>query len=339
MGVPWCNGCAHEGKGAFCDPCGKCCMGNEFVKKEEKKVVVMSGFENRFWPVCDALRVFARENRLIMYWYTDNQLGKPLPPFNRRFKFKAVGGGECNVTVNFTDITSIAGTIQAIKNHVRMKLIGGWKPKWAMVDDIHVKYHPKPIHLDKEQFIINNYFNNLINDILGTNKEVNMNTVYRKLAIMDVIFNGPATIVIWSDNTKTVVKAQDGEKIDYEKGLAMAISKKFLGNKGNYYNTFEKYLKNAPVVKKTTKRTSKKVEITDEEIQAQSDALFADFDKKVKVTTKEMVDDFIKEALPEAEGKILKATKIPDKNEVIIVLTSGTKFRYSYNSKLASVID
>lgn len=61
--------------------------------------------------------------------------------------------------------------------------------------------------------------------------------------IKDVIFNGPATIVLWSDGTKTVVKAQDGEECDREKGLAMAISKKVLGNKGNYYNTFSKWLK------------------------------------------------------------------------------------------------
>ena len=81
-------------------------------------------------------------------------------------------------------------------------------------------------------------------------------------SIKDVIFNGPATIVIWADRTKTVVKAQDGEPVDYEKGLAMAISKKALGNKGNYFDQFKKYLENAPEVpkKKTVKRKAKKAE-------------------------------------------------------------------------------
>lgn len=60
--------------------------------------------------------------------------------------------------------------------------------------------------------------------------------------IKDVIFNGPATIVLWKDGTKTVVKAQEGEIIDYEKGIAMAIAKRMLGNKGSYYDTFTKYL-------------------------------------------------------------------------------------------------
>lgn len=60
--------------------------------------------------------------------------------------------------------------------------------------------------------------------------------------IKDVIFSPPATIVFWTDNTKTVVKCQDGDIFDPEKGLAMAISKKALGNRGNYYNEFQKWV-------------------------------------------------------------------------------------------------
>ena len=61
-------------------------------------------------------------------------------------------------------------------------------------------------------------------------------------SIKKVIFNYPATIVLWSDGSKTVVKCQDGDIYDPEKGLAMAISKKALGNKGNYCNEFKKWL-------------------------------------------------------------------------------------------------
>lgn len=59
--------------------------------------------------------------------------------------------------------------------------------------------------------------------------------------ITNVIFNDPATIVFWNDGTKTVVKCQDGDRFDKEKGLAMAISKKALGNKGNYCEVFKKW--------------------------------------------------------------------------------------------------
>lgn len=62
------------------------------------------------------------------------------------------------------------------------------------------------------------------------------------LNIKKVIFNDPATVVIWGDGTKTIVRTQKKETFDPEKGLAMAISKKALGNKGNYYDIFRKHI-------------------------------------------------------------------------------------------------
>lgn len=77
-----------------------------------------------------------------------------------------------------------------------------------------------------------------------------MNAMYGTplYSIKDVIFNDPATIVFWTDGTKTVVKTQDNEMGDHEifdpeKGLAMAIAKKALGNKREYYHTFLHWLK------------------------------------------------------------------------------------------------
>ena len=60
--------------------------------------------------------------------------------------------------------------------------------------------------------------------------------------IKKVLFRAPATIVFWDDNTKTVVKCSENDIYDCEKGMAMAIAKKFLGNEGNYYNEFKKWL-------------------------------------------------------------------------------------------------
>ena len=61
--------------------------------------------------------------------------------------------------------------------------------------------------------------------------------------IEKVIFNDPATIVFWNDGTKTVVKTQNNETYNKEMGLAMAISKKMLGNTSKYYDTFKKWIK------------------------------------------------------------------------------------------------
>jgi hypothetical protein len=55
--------------------------------------------------------------------------------------------------------------------------------------------------------------------------------------IKKVIFNYPATIVLWEDGTKTVVKCAEDEPYDPEKGLAMCISKKALGD--NYKRAFK----------------------------------------------------------------------------------------------------
>ena len=66
----------------------------------------------------------------------------------------------------------------------------------------------------------------------------------KKFVIKDVIFSPPATIVLWEDDTKTVVKCQEN-KDEYSKevGLAMCIRKKAYGNKGNYNNVFKKFIK------------------------------------------------------------------------------------------------
>lgn len=81
--------------------------------------------------------------------------------------------------------------------------------------------------------------------------------------IEKVLFQNPATIVFWSDGTKTVVncmdnvetkkKIVDGKEViirkprkcdtySKEAGLAMAIVKKWAGNNGNYNNIFRKFI-------------------------------------------------------------------------------------------------
>lgn len=59
-----------------------------------------------------------------------------------------------------------------------------------------------------------------------------------KLDIKRVIHNDPATVILWNDGTKTVVKAHN-EPFDPEKGFAMAVCKKLLGD--SYKKTFREY--------------------------------------------------------------------------------------------------
>ena len=82
------------------------------------------------------------------------------------------------------------------------------------------------------------------NDVIATiecAKHFGIYQSWNTLEIKKVIFDGPATIVLWNDGTKTVVKNYDDD-YDSEKGLAMAFSKKLFGNKGSYYEQFKKWL-------------------------------------------------------------------------------------------------
>lgn len=57
-------------------------------------------------------------------------------------------------------------------------------------------------------------------------------TAMNAAVIKNVIFAPPATIVYWSDGSKTVVKCSEKDVFDPEKGLAMAIAKRCGGNRG-----------------------------------------------------------------------------------------------------------
>ena len=99
---------------------------------------------------------------------------------------------------------------------------------------------------------------NIIQEYATKEKESKCNMSKLNLVqIKNVVFNPPATIVFWADNSKTVVKAEN-ETFDPEKGLAMAIAKKALGNKGNYYETFKKWLPKTESKDYTAEEQSKK---------------------------------------------------------------------------------
>lgn len=77
-------------------------------------------------------------------------------------------------------------------------------------------------------------------ELIGKIREINQKPLPE---IQDVIFSNPATIVFWSDKTKTVVKCGADDLFDPEKGLAMAIAKKALGNKGSYFDEIKPRVK------------------------------------------------------------------------------------------------
>ena len=96
--------------------------------------------------------------------------------------------------------------------------------------------------------------NYITNDIYTTKEAVKT----MRNSIKKIIFNDPATIIIWGNGDKTIVKCGEGETYDPEKGMAMAIAKHFLGDKGNYYETFKKWLpKEHETVKESKSNTER----------------------------------------------------------------------------------
>ena len=75
---------------------------------------------------------------------------------------------------------------------------------------------------------------------IGQNKRYNFPGVFSlynvsrggsfKVYIKRVIYNNPATIVFWSDNTKTVTKCSPKDTYNCETGLAICILKKLFGS-------------------------------------------------------------------------------------------------------------
>ena len=121
--------------------------------------------------------------------------------------------------------------------------------------------------------------------------------------IKNVIFNPPATIVFWEDGTKTVVKAEN-EDFDPEKGLAMAITKKVLGNKGNYFETVKKWTKDVPKVEPVEARLQAAHDNGAEEKWAEIEAKLKTFSDHLVVgnrVTKKFYNEFLDILMPDTK--------------------------------------
>ena len=80
------------------------------------------------------------------------------------------------------------------------------------------------------------------NDVFGLDYVIRsfQNIGTKRFEPEKIIFNPPATIVFWSDGTKTVVKASNGDIFNEEIGFAMALARKVYGR-----SHFQKLIKNA----------------------------------------------------------------------------------------------
>lgn len=98
-----------------------------------------------------------------------------------------------------------------------------------------------------KEYVIPMYQAQLICELMGLSRSPSLllkQTSSRCILnnIKDVIYNNPATIILWSDGTKTVVKCQPCDIYNPEIGLTMCVLKKLCCNKGNFNDIFNKWL-------------------------------------------------------------------------------------------------
>lgn len=139
-------------------------------------------------------------------------------------------------TMEFTPYRGIVDmTPLGIKNIVRNEetyavspKFGAYRPSWQEMADL-TSLGVKNIIRNEETMV----------------EETTMIHERKSLGIKNIVFNSPATIVFWDDNTKTVVKCGEGDVFDPEKGVAMAVMKRALGTNetdSNYLDKVKKYL-------------------------------------------------------------------------------------------------
>lgn len=68
-----------------------------------------------------------------------------------------------------------------------------------------------------------------------------------------IIFHGPATIAIWPDGSKTVVKCQNGDDYDAEKAIALVYLKKMYGTNKSKSNYLDNLIKDVEIVDQKAK--------------------------------------------------------------------------------------
>ena len=213
-----------------------------FYKEAKSGLATMSIKEMKTWLEDKGFKVITEENIVThVYIFVIN---------------KKVGDRTCYHRGEYTECEHIDQQIKFLN-----KMVDDFNRVFEQKEETTVKMIDTDIASDAYKRMLRLHLNSVygsagqykpmadyfLTDIGITRKVSNMIS----FTIKNVIFNDPATIVFWMDGTKTVVKTQDDDIFDPEKGLAMAIAKKAYGNQGNYYNNLKKWLPEEEIEEET----------------------------------------------------------------------------------------
>lgn len=112
-------------------------------------------------------------------------------------------------------------------------------------------FKPEPFDIYKNVYTANELSSSISNNIANLKEmlkeafgelfNLEENNMSRKsLEVKKVIYSGPCTIVIWADDSKTIVRCQDGDTYSKEVGLLMCLAKKVWGTNtsGSNFNDY-----------------------------------------------------------------------------------------------------
>lgn len=112
-------------------------------------------------------------------------------------------------------------------------------------------FKPKPLDILEDIHSTNALTSYILDDIANISElskeafgglfNLEENNMSRKsLEVKKVIYSGPCTIVIWADDSKTIVRCQDGDTYSKEVGLLMCLAKKVWGTNtsGSNFNDY-----------------------------------------------------------------------------------------------------
>ena len=151
--------------------------------------------------------------------------------------------------------------------------------------------------------------------------------------IEKVIFNDPATIIIWKDGSeKTVVKCSENDEYDPYFGFCAAITKKIFGSNQKIKNIVEKY---APEEEMTEHDIFDAIQKLGERMQTIFTIqkpksivtpydIFSQFLKSTAID-KDMISDY-RPCYPPYNDDVIK-------NAIVVWLKNGTKMIYIYDEK------
>lgn len=150
--------------------------------------------------------IFVKQYEEIMEQYEEIMKGANMTPYNY---------------VNYTDYTKPAAVSVACSEEDFKKKVIDTIEEYCK----ETKEEKKKVEKNVYQIRRRHYGDFTFLDENGYNKRV---------CIDKVIFNPPATIILWNDKTRTVVKCRDGEEYDKHTGFAMCVVKKLYGPDFHY---------------------------------------------------------------------------------------------------------